>query len=59
MGLDSGYPPEMWNIEKPENVASNHREILLLLGPILFSQIHLELINIDFHCITWKIEFTS
>ena len=28
MGLDSGYPPEMWNIEKPENVASNHRNFI-------------------------------
>ena len=26
MGLESGYPPELWNIEKPENVAKNHRK---------------------------------
>lgn len=25
MGLESGYPPELWNIEAPQNVAENHK----------------------------------
>ena len=28
MGLESGYPPELWNIEKPENVAKNHKNFI-------------------------------
>ena len=28
MGLESGYPPELWNLEKPENVAKNHKSFI-------------------------------
>ena len=37
MGLDSGYPPEMWNIEKPENVASNHRNFITAGSDIILT----------------------
>ena len=37
MGLDSGYPPEMWNIEKPENVASNHRDFITAGSDIILT----------------------
>lgn len=28
MGLESGYPPELWNIEAPQNVAENHKKFI-------------------------------
>ncbi|MDA9109044.1 betaine--homocysteine S-methyltransferase [Woeseiaceae bacterium] len=28
MGLESGYPPELWNIEAPQNVAENHEKFI-------------------------------
>ena len=28
MGLESGYPPELWNDEKPELVSSNHKNFI-------------------------------
>ena len=28
MGLESGYPPELWNIEAPQNVAKNHTKFI-------------------------------
>ena len=37
MGLDSGNPPEMWNIEKPENVASNHRNFITAGSDIILT----------------------
>ena len=29
MGLESGYPPELWNIEAPQNVAENHEKFII------------------------------
>ena len=28
MGLDSGHPPELWNIEFPERVFHNHQNFI-------------------------------
>ena len=28
MGLESGYPPELWNIEAPQKVAKNHTKFI-------------------------------
>ena len=28
MGLESGYPPELWNQEKPDLVSNNHKKFI-------------------------------
>ena len=37
MGLESGYPPELWNIEHPDRVESNHQSFLEAGSDILLT----------------------
>ena len=37
MGLESGYPPELWNLEHPDRVRSNHESFLQAGSDILLT----------------------
>ena len=37
MGLESGYPPELWNIEEPNNVANNHKSFIAAGSDIILT----------------------
>ena len=37
MGLESGYPPELWNLEHPDRVKSNHQSFLEAGSDILLT----------------------
>ena len=37
MGLESGYPPELWNLEHPDRIRSNHESFLQAGSDILLT----------------------
>ena len=37
MGLESGYPPELWNLEHPERVLMNHQNFINAGSDILLT----------------------